>query len=197
MNNSESNETLQAEKARLAEILTLIKKRFASVRASQGGVREDVTEIRQTFWEDVTVNIDNPEDAVETLASIRQQAELLSERERAHGHMNKQLKTLDLLKDSPYFGRVDFHEDGESSPDIVYLGISSLMDDAKENFLIYDWRAPISSIYYDYSPGYAQYETPGGIIKGEMERKRQYIIKNGQLKSMFDTGITIGDEILK
>ena len=197
MNKSESNETLQAEKARLAEIVTLIKKRFASVRASQGGVRADVTEIRQTFWEDVTVNIDNPEDAVETLASIRQQAELLSERERAHGHMNKQLKTLDLLKDSPYFGRVDFHEDGESSPDIVYLGISSLMDDAKENFLIYDWRAPISSIYYDYSPGYAQYETPGGIIKGEMERKRQYIIKNGQLKSMFDTGITIGDEILK
>ncbi|WP_455660352.1 RNA polymerase recycling motor HelD [Pradoshia sp.] len=197
MNNSESNETLQAEKARLAEIVSLIEKRFISIKSSQGGVREDVTEIRQTFWEDVTVNIENTADAVETLASIRQQAELLSERERTHGHMSKQLKTLSLLKDSPYFGRVDFHEDGESSTDIIYLGISSLMDDAKENFLIYDWRAPISSIYYDYSPGYAQYETPGGIVKGEMERKRQYIIKNGQLKSMFDTGITIGDEILK
>ena len=196
MNNSESNE-LRAEKDRLAEIISLIEKRFVSVKESQGGVRQDVTEIRQTFWDDVTVNIDNTEDAVETLASIRQQAELLSERERAHGHMNRQLKTLSLLKDSPYFGRVDFHEDGEHNPDIIYLGISSLMDDAQENFLIYDWRAPISSIYYDYSPGPAQYETPGGVITGEMERKRQYIIQSGQLKSMFDTGITIGDEILK
>ena len=196
MNKSESIE-LRAEKDRLAEIISLIEKRFASVKESQGGVRQDVTEIRQTFWDDVTVNIDNTEDAVETLASIRQQAELLSERERAHGHMNRQLKTLSLLKDSPYFGRVDFHEDGEPTSDIIYLGISSLMDDAQENFLIYDWRAPISSIYYDYSPGPAQYETPGGVITGEMERKRQYIIKSGQLKSMFDTGITIGDEILK
>jgi len=196
MNKSESNE-LRAEKDRLAEIISLIEKRFVSVKESQGGVRQDVTEIRQTFWDDVTVNIDNTEDAVETLASIRQQAELLSERERAHGHMNRQLKTLSLLKDSPYFGRVDFREDGEPTPDTIYLGISSLMDDAQENFLIYDWRAPISSIYYDYSPGPAQYETPGGVITGEMERKRQYIIKSGQLKSMFDTGITIGDEILK
>lgn len=197
MNKADLNEALQAEKARLADIVSLIEKRAESVRNSQGGVRQDVTEIRQTFWDDVTVNIDDPEDAVETLASIRQQAELLSERERAHGHMSRQLKTLNLLKDSPYFGRVDFHEEGEAITDIVYLGISSLMDDAKENFLIYDWRAPISSIYYDYSPGPAQYETPGGIIKGEMEQKRQYIIKGGQLKSMFDTGITIGDEILK
>lgn len=197
MNKADLNEALQAEKARLADIVSLIEKRAESVRNSQGGVRQDVTEIRQTFWDDVTVNIDDPEDAVETLASIRQQAELLSERERAHGHMSRQLKTLNLLKDSPYFGRVDFHEEGEPITDIVYLGISSLMDDAKENFLIYDWRAPISSIYYDYSPGPAQYETPGGIIKGEMEQKRQYIIKGGQLKSMFDTGITIGDEILK
>ena len=86
MNKADLNEALQAEKARLADIVSLIEKRAESVRNSQGGVRQDVTEIRQTFWDDVTVNIDDPEDAVETRASIRQQAELLSERERAHGH---------------------------------------------------------------------------------------------------------------
>lgn len=71
------------------------------------------------------------------------------------------------------------------------------MDENEETFLIYDWRAPISSIYYDYSPGPAQYETVEGKIQGEMELKRQFITKDGQIKTMFDTGITIGDELLK
>ena len=71
------------------------------------------------------------------------------------------------------------------------------MDQNNENFLIYDWRAPISNLYYDYSPGPAEYLTLEGVITGTMELKRQFIIKNGTLKSMFDTGITIGDELLK
>ena len=72
------------------------------------------------------------------------------------------------------------------------------MDEDGENFLIYDWRAPISSMYsYDYAPGPAQYETMDSIIKGEIELKRQYMIRNGRIKGMFDTTITIGDEILQ
>lgn len=64
-------------------------------------------------------------------------------------------------------------------------------------FLIYDWRAPISSLYYDGAPGPAAYETPGGLITGTMERKRQYVIDDGEIEVMFDTGMTIGDELLQ
>jgi len=71
------------------------------------------------------------------------------------------------------------------------------MDENEEDFLIYDWRAPISSIYYDFSPGPVYYETAEEIISGEMTLKRQFIIKDGNLRSMFDTGVTIGDELLK
>ena len=46
-------------------------------------------------------------------------------------------------------------------------------------------------------PGPAQYQTPSGTISGEMELKRQFIIKNGKINGMFDTGITIRDEMLQ
>jgi DNA helicase II / ATP-dependent DNA helicase PcrA len=52
-------------------------------------------------------------------------------------------------------------------------------------------------LYYDYSPGLAEYETPEGAITGNMEQKRQFIIRDGQIRSMFDTGVTIGDELLQ
>ncbi|WP_066313638.1 RNA polymerase recycling motor HelD [Bacillus sp. FJAT-29814] len=187
----------QFEQERVNSVVAEIEKKIEKLTRNAGKVGSDVLEIRKSFWEDVTVNLDEPDDIIETYASIKQQAEFLSERERTHRQHDQQLKTLEKLKNSPYFGRIDFFEEGEKATDKVYLGIASFMDEHDENFLIYDWRAPISSLYYDYSPGPAQYETLEGTIKGEMELKRQFIIRASEIKGMFDTGVTIGDEMLQ
>lgn len=187
----------QMEQERVHLVAGEIDTKIKKLHKNTSKVSTDVLELRKTFWEDVTVNLDEPDDMIETAASMKQQAELLSERERTHKQLNQQLNTLQRLKYSPYFGRIDFMEDGEKSVDHVYLGIASLMDEKDENFLIYDWRAPISSLYYDYSPGRAQYETPEGVIQGEMQLKRQFIIRAAKIKGMFDTGVTIGDEMLQ
>lgn len=160
-------------------------------------LKESVVDLREKFFDDVTVNIDNLDEIIETYASIKQQAELLSERERTHGIIYKQLQVLERLKNAPYFGRIDFQEDGEKEVEQIYIGIASLMDQKDENFLIYDWRAPISSLYYDYAPGRVQFDSPHATIKGEMSLKRQFVIENGKIETMFDTGLTIGDEILQ
>ncbi|QHW34899.1 AAA family ATPase [Paenibacillus rhizovicinus] len=156
-----------------------------------------MVDIRKNFWDDVTVNFEDAVEMAESFASLKQQAEVLSERERTHRHAAQQLKTLRKLKSSPYFGRIDFLEDGESSADEVYLGISSLRDRADEHYLIYDWRAPIASLYYDYPPGPAQLQTPAGLIRGDLQLKRQFVIRDGEIVSLFDTGVTIGDELLQ
>ncbi len=187
----------QIEQKRVSSVVNEVDKKINKLKQNAGTVRSDVLEIRKDFWEDVTVNMDEPDDIIETAASIKQQAELLSERERTHKHLDRHLNILSRLKYSPYFGRIDFLEKGEPSEDQVYLGIASLMDEQDENFLIYDWRAPISSLYYDYSPGPAQYHTPEGTIEGEMNLKRQFIIRASEIKGMFDTGVTIGDEMLQ
>lgn len=194
---SVSEQDWQAEQKRVDRVVSKIDKRIAALRQHAGAMKTDIVDIRNRFWEDVTVNLDDPSEAVETYASMKQQAEVLSERERSHQHAQKQIRTLMRLKESPYFGRIDFKEDGEKKAERIYLGIASFFDENSEQFLIYDWRAPISSLYYDYPPGPVEYETPGGRVTGVMERKRQYVIRDGRIKSMFDTGVTIGDELLQ
>ncbi|MBT2680841.1 UvrD-helicase domain-containing protein [Bacillus sp. ISL-35] len=188
---------LKLEQDRVHSIIEEIDRKAAKWKASSSDVGSDALQIRKTFWEDVTVNFDEADDVAETFTSIKQQAALLSERERTQTQMVKQLKTLSQLRFSPYFGRVDFKEEGENEAEEIYLGIASLMDEQEENFLIYDWRAPISGLYYDYSPGPAQYETETETIQGDMELKRQFVIKSGKIKAMFETGVTIGDEMLQ
>lgn len=194
---STSTQEWREEQQRVDRVVDEIEKRIVVLQQSVSEKKSDIVDIRKHFWDDVKLNFDEPDEAVETAMSIKQQAEVLSERERSHRHSYNQLRTLTRLKESPYFGRIDFTEQGEQDADRIYVGIASFLDENDEEFLVYDWRAPVSSLYYDYSPGPAQYETPGGTVAGTMELKRQYIIRGGRIHSMFDTGVTIGDELLQ
>ena len=159
--------------------------------------KEEVIHIRRHFWDDLRVNMDTFDDYLETIIGMRQQAQDLSVSEVTHKHAYNRLARLKRIEEIPFFGRIDFVEEGAEVPEQIHIGVSMLTDEANDTILIYDWRAPISSVYYDYPPGPAEYHTPGGIITGELEKKWQYNISNGVIESMFDTGLTIGDEILQ
>lgn len=105
---------------------------------------------------------------------------------------NRQLSRYLLMIDKPYFGRLDFkNEWGEAS---YYFGIESLIDD--EEIVVYDWRSPIANLYYDSVMGKASYESPNGIVEGELTLKRQYKFKNGHLIYYSDMISNISDELL-
>lgn len=194
----ETNSDWEKEQQRVDDVVKEIEKKQMKLEENTGGLKKEILDLRENFWDDVTVNLDEPDDVIETHTSLRQQAELLAERERTHGSTYQQIKTLKRLKDTPYFGRIDFIDsEDDDAEEPIYLGITSLMNEDESDFLIYDWRAPISSLYYDFSPGKAVYQTPGGTIEGEMTLKRQFIIRESLIKGMFDTGITIGDELLQ
>ncbi|UQZ36373.1 helicase [Paenibacillus sp. PK3_47] len=184
------------EQARVTDITALLKSHIRGLSEELGLHRTDVVDMRKDFWEEVTVNFSSPDDLGETSTSLRQQAQILNERERHHLQSSKALKKYKKLVVSPYFGRIDFAETSDAAAERIYLGIGSLMED-NGNFLIYDWRAPISSLYYDGAPGPASYDTPGGLVSGNMELKRQFVIDEGVIEVMFDTGMTIGDELLQ
>ena len=63
--------------------------------------------------------------------------------------------------------------------------------------IIYDWRSPICSLFYDYEVGPAAYSAPAGSINGQLLRKRQYKIVDAKLVSAFDNSISIDDELLQ
>ncbi|GLX69138.1 RNA polymerase recycling motor HelD [Paenibacillus glycanilyticus] len=191
------DEQHKEEQKRVDRVMRIIREQLGKLLQTSSGMREDIVDIRKNFWDDVTLNFEDAAEAAESAASLKQQAEVLAEREHSHRHAAQQVKMLRKLEQTPYFGRVDFIEEGSSNEERIYLGIGSMLDENSSDYLIYDWRAPVSSLYYDYSPGPARYDTPIGTIAGEMKLKRQFVIRRGQIVSMFDTGVTIGDELLQ
>ncbi len=95
---------------------------------------------------------------------------------------------------NPFFARVDFAEAGEQAERIV-IGLYSLKDKDGE-ILVHDWRAPVCSLYYDSMPGECSYNSPSGVIHGNMSLKRQYRMENGRLLFYVDTSESIDDSIL-
>ncbi len=104
-------------------------------------------------------------------------------------------KKLLKLGQSPYFGRIDFQANGDTIP--VYIGIYTFFDETERANLVYDWRAPISSMFYDFELGPAEYATPSGKISGEILLKRQYKIRDGQMEFMIENAVNIQDELLQ
>lgn len=170
---------------------------IAELEPEVGQLKEQATDIRRGFWEEVTVDTNSQEDFEESFFTITQQEAVLSERERSHARKLRQWKNMQRLLPSPYFGRIDFQEEGQKGAEQVYIGVSSFVAADGLSFIVYDWRTPIASLYYDYPPGHAAFDTPGGRITGLMELKRQYQIRGGQLQHLFDSSVTIGDELLQ
>lgn len=187
----------QTEQERLNQVREKLKKKIDELEPVVTGLSDQAAEIRRRFWEEVTVNTSTDEEFEETFYTIKQQAAVLSERERRHRLLTEQWKNINRLLPSPYFGRIDFQEDGLNQSEQIYIGVSSFIDEDGLSFLVYDWRSPIASLYYDYSLGSASYITPVGEITGTMELKRQYQIHYGQIRNMFDANLTIGDELLQ
>lgn len=101
-----------------------------------------------------------------------------------------------LIK-SPYFGRIDFKENGDSETNPIYVGMHSYFEEEENENLIHDWRAPVSSMFYDYEPGDVEFESPDGTKEGEMERKRQFRIVDGEMEMMLESDLYIRDDVLQ
>lgn len=101
------------------------------------------------------------------------------------------------MLDSPFFGRVDFRYDGDDEPEIFYIGIGNFAERPGELPLIYDWRSPVSGLFYDFDRGPASYLAPGGEMTGEICSKWQYKIRDGKMIYGFESDVKIDDDILK
>lgn len=121
----------------------------------------------------------------------------------------KTRKRIEKLQDSPYFGRVDFTRDkpertghpadasDESPAEEIYIGVHNFYRPGTKDILVHDWRAPVSSLFYDYESGPASFTAPAGQIDGEITGKRQYKISQGQMEYVIESALNIDDEILQ
>lgn len=108
-------------------------------------------------------------------------------------------KKIKLLKKSipqPYFGRIDISFSGsKDDAQKFYIGRTGISSENQN--LVTDWRAPISSLYYDSEVGRVSYDAPYGKMNAEMTLKRQINIKNSKLIDVQDSSLVTNDELLK
>lgn len=174
----------------LKEITDCLQQKIKELDEDLSAGQQEIKNMHEYYWENYTEmdeygyeNYDN------------QQALL----HQAHANQEKLLKRQRLTKmlDSPFFGRVDFRYEDEEEAETFYIGIGNFAPNAGMRPLIYDWRAPVSGLFYDYDKGPAAYDAPAGRMEGEVTSKWQYKIQNGRMIYGFESDTKIDDEILK
>jgi len=184
----------QREQAHLNEVVAKIKKSENRLQDHMDVAEEDLKVINNAF-DDIHIGMDGDSISMDAALSIHQQQQMLDERNNSWQQSRQRLGILKKLEKTPFFARLDFQEKGEPKKETVYIGLSSFTDKA-DHFLVYDWRAPISSIYYDGKLGDVHYQTPDGEQLVNLFLKRQFLVEDGQIKAYFDTQETIGDQML-
>lgn len=182
------------EREWLQEVLKEARKQLDEKRNFREKFKSDAIEVQRELWENVgSVSVNN---GLEQIVDFMQSINTMKIQKRTHEFTRKLEQKYERVLLSPYFARMDFIEKGEERAEKCYIGISNLIND-NFDFLIYDWRAPISSMFYDYEIGQAEFKCPEGIVEGELTLKRQYKINNGEIEYMFDSNLKIDDEVLQ
>lgn len=179
-----SEEELKKEEKHLELTTTLLRENISALAQDLYDNEEKQQEFKKYVW-DTKAELD-PTEMKTILSNNDKEIEDLEMKAKYY-------KKLYKIQNSPYFGKITF-EDDEGNKDI-YIGLTYLTKD--NDNVIYDWRSPISSVFYDYEHGKCSYSAPGGIIEGYLHNKRQFTIENSKIKRVFDSKLTIQDEMLQ
>jgi DNA helicase II / ATP-dependent DNA helicase PcrA len=184
------------EKANLERVVNEIKIQLNSGINAASNYKKEAIDLQKEMWEDVRCAPTNLFDLESSTTIWQYQAEI-SNQARKYKFSYDKVSQLERMLQSPYFGRIDFVEDGEENAEQIYIGTHNLSTNSTMEILVYDWRAPISSMFYDFETGLCNYDCPAGSIKGKMLLKRQYKIENMNIVYMFDSSLSINDEMLQ
>ena len=173
----------------LQYVLKCLNDRLAQADAAILEGEKEIEDMHEYYWENYTeMDQYGYEDYDNQQALFRQM--------NANEEQFRLRKRFKKMQDSPFFGRVDFRYDGDEEAETFYIGIGNLSESAGSLPLVYDWRAPVSGLFYDYDKGPASYEAPSGIFEGEVTSKWQYKIRKGKMIYEFESDVKIDEEIL-
>ncbi len=179
-----SEEELKKEKKHLELTINLLRNQISTLAQDLYDNEEKQQEFKKFIW-DTRSELD-PTEMKTIMSNNNKEIEDLEVKAKYYMKLYK-------IQNSPYFAKIVFESD--EGKDDIYIGLTYLTEN-NEN-IIYDWRAPISSVFYDYEPGEVSYEAPGGIIKGYLHNKRQFTIEDGKIKRVFDSKLNVQDEMLQ
>ena len=182
------NQTEKQEKEYLQQVITTIHDTINTTSTSVKEYIDTLQEYKDYLWSNKDID---PHE-------IRSMRESILNHFALGENVIDKRRRLSKILDIPYFGRIDFQEKkNKNQVNPIYIGIHTFYDfDQKQN-LIYDWRAPVSSMFYDHELGEVSYSSPAGEISGTISLKRQYRIRKGKMEYMIESSVTVHDDILQ
>lgn len=181
---------VREEESFLQDVTEKIKKRIEKIDQTLLTGQKEIENMHDYYWENYTEMDQYGYEDYDNQQALLSQV-------NANQEAAKQKQRFLKMLDSPYFGRVDFVYSGETEKEPFYIGIGNFAEEAGSIPLIYDWRAPVAGLFYDYDKGEASYEAPAGVMTGEIISKWQYKIRNGRMIYAFESDTKIDDDILK
>ena len=116
-------------------------------------------------------------------------------KEEMYRTIDRKLAEFTKLKESPYFGKVNFEDDGYAEQ--IYVGRYGLTPEGSFDAAIVDWRAPVASLFYKGTLGETSYKSPDGEVPVDILARRQIMVKKGKLEGFFDSDVDVKDDILQ
>lgn len=174
----------------LSFVLEKLRARLAEISQSLLDGQKEIENMHDYYWQNYTEMDQYGYEDYDNQQALLHQVNANQEQLLLRSRFRKML-------DSPFFGRVDFCYDGDDEPEIFYIGIGNFAERPGELPLIYDWRSPVSGLFYDFDRGPASYLAPGGEMTGEICSKWQYKIRDGKMIYGFESDVKIDDDILK
>ena len=174
----------------LSFVLEKLQARLAEISQSLLDGQKEIENMHDYYWQNYTEMDQYGYEDYDNQQALLHQVNANQEQLLLRSRFRKML-------DSPFFGRVDFRYDGDDEPEIFYIGIGNFAERPGELPLIYDWRSPVSGLFYDFDRGPASYLAPGGEMTGEICSKWQYKIRDGKMIYGFESDVKIDDDILK
>ena len=180
-----TEEELNQEKEYLLKVVDILEEEIQNYDTKVKSLSSNIQEQMSYAW-DKTNRLSDTE-FIYAVANIQKRSVYAE-------NANKKVNSYRKMLNNAYFARIDFDDGEEVLP--VYIGIASLQQG--DDFYVYDWRAPISSMFYNNEVGDSSYTiSTGDKITGKITLKRQYKISGREIKEVFDTDMQIIDSVLK
>ena len=175
--------TLDQEKDYLREVQEIIGQEIENRLHTLSDLKQEIVDYRKFLVEEIP----------------QKQYHMLDQenpvREASYTATYERLSDLSRMYYYPYFGMIHFKDPLEAESEIYYIGKNGL--EVHGDPLILDWRTPMASLFYQQRLGMLEVKAPRATFEVDLLTRRQYIIRAGEMKGMFDSEIDIKDEILQ
>ena len=158
------NQDMLSERQHLLSCLEIIQKNIREYEEKEKASKKEVTQLFQAV----------KKGEGDSFGLLEAEKNILE-------HIQNSLRKNRAALKKAYFGRIDYEDKSYGVTESRYIGKNGVTRNSNE-VVIVDWRAPVSSVYYENELGEGSYEVPGSEpVEISLFKKRTYDLQGEKL----------------